>query len=340
MPSRNIAFLVLVSIWLLYACQPSAESTSEFKSESSGIQTSSTPISTIITQDFPVSSTPERSTSTQFTSTPLTLVKTPSSTLSPTAQTTPKPTYDPESWTELPVIPVLDERVKEIYLTGTALGNRPNAFSKVGDCGSTPSWFLGDFDRGPRFYNLGEYSYLQAVIDYYQGSFGRTSLAALAGYNTSSVLTPLWSNKEICANDESPLACEYRVHRPAIALITLGANDVYHLESFEPQLRKIIEFSIEQGVIPVLATKPDNLEKDHSINKTTAKLAYEYRIPLWNYWKAVQDLPNHGLQEDGVHITFAGNDFSNPLNMQAGWPVRNLTALQILYTLYTYLNSP
>lgn len=252
----------------------------------------------------------------------------------------PIPTLDPEDWMEWPIVPLLSDRIREIYRAGIASGNQPRAFSKVGDCGSTPSWFLGDFDRGPRFYNLGDYTYLQTVIDYYQGSFGRTSLAALAGYNTSSVLAPLWSNKEFCENGESPLACEYRLHRPIIALITLGANDVYHLESFEPQLRKIIEYSIQQGVIPVLATKPDNVEKDHRINKITAHLAAEYQIPLWNYWKAVQPLPNYGLQEDGVHITFAGNDFSNPLNLQAGWPVRNLTALQVLYALYTYLNPP
>jgi lysophospholipase L1-like esterase len=120
------------------------------------------------------------------------------------------------------------------------------------------------------------------------------------------------------------------VHKPAIAFITLGANDVFHLEGFEPQMRKIIEYSISQGVIPILSTKPDNIEKNHQINQTIARLAYEYQIPLWNYWKAVQALPDHGLQEDGVHITFKANQFENPDNLQAGWPVRNLTALQVL----------
>lgn len=254
---------------------------------------------------------------------------------SPSAQTSSQ--NIPSDWMQLPVIPEISQNAIQIYQHGLELGNRPNAFSKVGDCGSTPSWFLGDFDRGSRFYNLGKYTYLKKAIDYYHGSFDRTSLAALAGFNTSSVLTPLWSNKNYCGMDESPLECEYRIQRPVIALITLGANDVFHMDSFESQMRKIIEISIQHGIIPVLATKPDNVEGDHRINQIIAALAKEYDIPLWNYWLAVQPLPNHGLQEDGVHITFASNDFSNPLNLEAGWPIRNLTALQVLDALYNKL---
>jgi lysophospholipase L1-like esterase len=113
----------------------------------------------------------------------------------------------------------------------------------------------------------------------------------------------------------------------------LGANDVWHPEEFEPQMRKIIEFSIEKGVIPVLATKADDQEGNGSINATIARLALEYKIPLWNYWKAVQALPDKGLQEDGVHLTWGANNFDDPFAMENAWPVRNLTALQVLQAL-------
>ncbi|MCX8061127.1 MAG: SGNH/GDSL hydrolase family protein [Anaerolineales bacterium] len=340
MRSKVIVLIFLTTIGLLCSCQTTVTSPIQSPLGANPEQSLSSPTTTSDITPTILPTIPKSATLTPSPTQITPVTETSPSSNPPTPQPSPTSTFDPESWSEMPVIPHLSERVKEIFQSGLDMGNRPNAFSKVGDCGSTPSWFLGDFDRGHRFYTLGEYTHLQAVIDYYQGSFERTSLAALAGYNTSSVLTPLWSNKEFCRNDESPLACEYRIHRPTIALITLGANDVYHIESFEPQLRKIIEFSIEQGVIPVLATKPDNLEKDHRINRVTAQLAVEYQIPLWNYWRAVQPLPNHGLQEDGVHITFAANDFSNPMNMQAGWPIRNLTALQVLYALYTFLNSP
>lgn len=243
-------------------------------------------------------------------------------------------TPGPLDWQQMPVVPVIDEaqrqRLQEIYQRGLELGNNPQAFSKVGDCGSTPSWFLGDFDRGPRYYSLGEHTYLEPVIDYYQGSFARTSLAAKAGFTTASVLTPLWADRKQCEANESPLACEYRLHRPSIALITLGTNDIWHADEFEPQLREIIEYSIDQGVIPVLSTKADNLEGDGSLNAIIHRLAQEYQLPLWNYWLAVQPLPDGGLQDDGAHITFAGNRFDDPRAMEKGWPWRNLTALQVL----------
>jgi hypothetical protein len=227
----------------------------------------------------------------------------------------------------------------ETYLLGLELGNNPSAFAKIGDCGSTPAWFLGDFDRGPKFYRLGEYSALQPTIEYYSGSFGRTSLAAKEGFNVASVFTKLWANRSQCGADETPLACEYRVHRPSLALIMLGTNDVWHQERFEPQMRQLIEFSLQNGVIPVLSTKADNTEGDHAINATLARLAYDYELPLWNYWAAVQSLPNGGLQEDGAHITWAPNRFDDPIAMKKGWPVRNLTALQVLDLVRRSLNS-
>ena len=245
-------------------------------------------------------------------------------------QITPRPSLAPDAWTSLPIVPKVSPRVKEIYQHGLELGNNPQAFSKVGDCGSTPAWFLGDFDRGPRYFNLGAYQYLGAVIQVFQGSFARTSLAAKSGFNASSVFAPLWSDRKQCASDETPLACEYRLHRPAFAFITLGTNDAWHLDTFESQMRRIIEFSIQNGVVPILSTKADNEEGDGSINATIARLAYEYDIPLWNYWLAMQPLPDHGLQEDAAHITWGPNLFNDPKAMEKGWPVRNLTALQVL----------
>ncbi len=95
-------------------------------------------------------------------------------------------------------------------------------------------------------------------------------------------------------------------------------------------MRQIIEISIQNGVVPILATKPDDIEGDGRLNAAIARLAQEYELPLWNYWLAVQSLPGGGLQDDEVHITWAPNRFDDPQAMQKGWPVRNLTALQAL----------
>ena len=245
------------------------------------------------------------------------------------------------SWEELPVVPTLSARARQIYNAGIARGNNPQAFSKVGDCESRTTWFLWDFDqKSPDYYTLGEYTDLQAVIYYYAGSYERLSQAAKQGFTAASVMSPMWSDVEVCERNETPLACEYRQHRPAFVFITLGTNDGVRPETFEKNMRRVIDYSIEQGVVPILATKADNLEGDHSINATIASLAQEYDIPLWNFWRAVQDLPDQGLQEDGSHLTWAPNQFDDPSVMKKAWPLRNLTALQVLDSLLKGTQNP
>jgi len=75
----------------------------------------------------------------------------------------------------------------------------------------------------------------------------------------------------------------------------LGTNDVNHKATFEANLRKIIELSLAQGVLPVLTTKADNLEGDGAINLEIARLAYDYDLPLWNFWLSIRDLPGKGI---------------------------------------------
>ena len=257
----------------------------------------------------------------------------------PTETESPTPTLSPDGWKTLPVVPVVPPKVKDIYLRGLALGNNPHAFSKIGDCGSTPSWFLGDFDRGPTFYSLGEYTNLEPVIQEFQGSYARTSLAAKSGFNVSSILSPFWADGTQCLPNETPLACEVRVHKPMLAFVMLGTNDVYHLDSFEPGMRKLIEYLIENGIIPILSTKADNLEGNEVVNATIARLALEYEVPLLNYWQALQALPDQGLQPDKAHITYGSNRFDDPRMLETGWTVRNLTSLQALDRVWRAVKS-
>jgi hypothetical protein len=241
-------------------------------------------------------------------------------------------------WQLAPVIPEgLSNRAREIYADGLELGRDPRVFSKVGDCGGTPGWFLGPFDIGPNDYRLGEYKYLEEVIAYFQGSYGRASLAVHDGFNAASILSPIRADRDLCEGGENPLACELRLNNPSIALIMIGTNDVYHVDEFEGRMRQIIEYTIDQGVLPVLASKPDNIEGDQGINKIIYKLALEYELPFWNLWLAFQTLPDQGLQEDDAHITFAPSFFDNEYVMESGWPWRNLTALQVLDFLWREL---
>ena len=256
---------------------------------------------------------------------------------SSTSTSTPQPSASvelrlpPDRWQDRPVKPAtISPRIKEIYRRGLDLGNNPHAFSKIGDGGAATVWFLADFDLGSEFYKLGPYSSLQGVIDYFQGSFGRTSVAAGSGFNTTILLDPAFADNKICEAVETPLDCELRQQRPSFAFFSLGTNQAWYPDLFASELRIIIERLLERGVIPILSTKADNREGNQRINQIIASLAYEYDLPLWNFWKAVQPLPNHGLQADLEHLTWAGPFFDDPARMENAWPWRNLTALQVL----------
>jgi hypothetical protein len=240
---------------------------------------------------------------------------------------------DPLDWQNWPIIPILSERMLAVYQDGLALGNNPQAFSKVGDGQISTMWFLTEFDLGSQYYDLGSYTRLLPTIKYFLGSFGNKSQAARGSFNTTRILDPTLADPRFCKPGETPLACELHLHRPSFALISLGTNQVWSPDILERELRQIIEVLLAHGVVPVLSTKADNLEGDYRINAIIAGLAAEYEVPLWNFWRAVQLLPEHGLQGDLEHLTYAPNHFADPVTMKYAWPVRNLTALQVLSAL-------
>ena len=134
------------------------------------------------------------------------------------------------------------------------------------------------------------------------------------------------------------MSCELRLNKPSLVLISMETwwAKKPALE-YEKYMRQILDLVIAQKALPILATKADNLEGDFSINATLASLAYEYDIPLWNFWKAVQPLPGGGLTEDGFHLSHDSlrpddplfyQRLSDPAAWNYGWTVRNVTALQ------------
>jgi uncharacterized protein YraI len=241
-------------------------------------------------------------------------------------------TYAPDAYypASEPVIPLVTPAARDIYLRGQQQGNNPRHFSKIGDCQSIPAYFLGAFDYGPKAYSLGPYAALSETVDNFAGSFARDSVAASPGFNVASVWVPLWSDPKRCLVNESPVECEFRLWRPSYALITMETWWNGSPGGYEKYLRRIIEFSIAHGAVPILATKADNYEGDGSLNRVIVSLAHEYGVPLWNFWAAAQPLPAHGLTSDGFHLTYERPYFDDPARMEKAWPWRNLTALQAL----------
>src|SRR6266545_6506385 len=161
MMKRLIGFLIFIVI--VSACS--------FEMES---QTTPVPLSltTAVITEHPLTATSSETINNTLLSVPVT----------PAVILTPSPDF----WVNLPVVPInLSDRVRRIYQRGLEMGNDPRAFSKVGDCHSTNPYFLADYDLGTDTYDLGDYAYLQPAIDYFAGSFSRTSLAAKKGLSTA-----------------------------------------------------------------------------------------------------------------------------------------------------------
>jgi hypothetical protein len=228
--------------------------------------------------------------------------------------------------------------MREIFATGQALGRNPRAFSKAGDSTIESPYFLGRFDSSP--YHLGDYRFLQSVIDHLKGSYGRKSMAVRIGQHSWTLLNPAWADKQQCNADESPLACEFRLNNPSAVLLRLGANDAGVPKLFDKNMRAVVDYTIEQGIIPVLSTKPDQREGTEKINEIVRKIAADYRLPLWDFARVAETLPGRGLGPDGVHMTgFYQHDYTLPQAFQRGHGVQNLTALIVLDQIWQVLDE-
>lgn len=236
---------------------------------------------------------------------------------------------------------VTRQNVRTIYRRGQALGRNAHAFSKLGDSGAFTGHYLTRFDYPPH-YTLGDYAYLQPVIDHYKDSFERYGVAVVVGISSWHVLDPARTNLTWCAPEEHMLACEIRLHNPSILFIRLGTNDASSAEVLARNLQRIIAFTVEQGVIPILATKADRFEEAYNQNNEAIRhVAADFHIPLWDFDRVASTLPNHGLMADQVHLTHADrNDYTDPDTFSKGYPMNDLTALFVLKTMLETVREP
>ena len=241
----------------------------------------------------------------------------------------------------------ITQHSRDLYLYGQSLGNHANVFAKIGDSITVAPQFLTPIGYGA--YNLRDYSSLQDALNFFGAGqartgnpFVNTSLAAKGGWSSFSLVGGSTSDKTYCRTNESPVQCELRLNRPAIALILIGTNDLTSsaAEGYQANLRRIVADCVSQGVIPVLSTLPPFLRAGYEgrvaeFNGYIVAIAQENDLPVWNFWRALQGLPNQGLGSDGVHPSVAPDaaDFT-PANLQYGNTVRNLTALQLLDALW------
>ena len=223
-------------------------------------------------------------------------------------------------WREWNVVPELSYKAKEILHSAFAESNLiPDVFSKVGDCQFTTGTFLAGYVNG--VYPIP--AEMEPTVLFFRDGMLQDSITAENGLGISSILNPMFGlaagNTE-CTSNETPLDCELRVRQPMFVLIAMGTNWSPHAEiSYEKYLRQVVDRILETGALPILSTKADNIEGDWKLNEVTAQVAYDYDLPLVNVWRAVQFLPNHGL-ESPKNIYLTGN----------GWLARNDAWLRTL----------
>jgi hypothetical protein len=260
----------------------------------------------------------------------------------PVPDSSPTATHSPDSWKGMPIVPDIPESMVEIFQRGLARGRDPNRFSKIGDCQNIVTYFLAAFDN-PNEYLLGsDYAYLQSTIDHFSGSWSRQSLAVKSGMNVAAVQNPFWTltpRPDECNKGETPLVCEIRVNNPSIVIISMEESWSGDIGKYDSYMRKIVEYVLSQDVVPILATRAEEPDPKVTINNAVARIAYDYQVPLWNFWAAAYPLPAHGLTTDEFHLTWAAPFFDDPERMKMAWPWRNLTALQVIDAVYRALNG-
>lgn len=288
---------------------------------------------------------------------------TPSSTPSPTPSVTPSPTPAPTQ-TPLPTptstptpqptpqfvngvssddFIIMDDEtrlhIREIYLDGQAKGRDPRTLSRIGASIIETDQFLVRFGTGD--YDLGPYTHLQPVVDFFGPSLERFGVGIRRGLTAWMVVDPSRADKSQCEPDEFMVACELRLNNPSVLIIVLGTNDIGAIERFEESMRQIIEYALAEGVIPILTSKADRYEgRDNRNNELIHQLADEYHIPLWDFDVVAETLPGKGLARDNVHLTFLYEfDFNQPDSLQRGYGLYNITALMVLDEVWREMKS-
>ena len=220
-------------------------------------------------------------------------------------------------------------------------------FSKIGDSLTAVPYVMYPIGWG-RFNLHGRAAALLPVAEYFRqtvvrdnnNAFINNSLAAYGGWTTADVLNPAKADPAQCFTGETPLHCEYRHTKPAIALILLGTNDVsaQSADAYRANMTRIVADSLEAGVIPVLSTIPPRMQFEgqvNDLNRILVEIATEYGVPISDYAAAMKLLPNYGLSEDGVHPSWPTGDpvlsadFS-ATNLNFGYTLRNLMILESL----------
>jgi hypothetical protein len=244
------------------------------------------------------------------------------------------------------------EQVQAIFQRGQELGNHPDVFIKIGDSNTANGDFFRPFGLSRRYCDYGAYQYLQETVNYFatpprtgsSNSFESPNFTVVKGLTGAALLDSFWATDPTCEANESLLACEQRIVKPAFSVMMIGLMDLeyYDVASFELYLDQVIAESVAAGVIPIQTTftvLPDYIspelplwEKSLDYNLAILEVAERYGTPVIHLWRALQTLPDYGIGPDRTHLKAAVGEFCSFTGAELlyGGTMRNLLSLQAL----------
>jgi hypothetical protein len=217
-------------------------------------------------------------------------------------------------------------------------------FAKVGDSITAMPSFATCFDHD---YTLAGHADLEPTRAYFAAGnaagtspYGRTSIAATGGWQTSDVL----------AGAPCPLEKEETALWPAAALVLLGTNDNRYGRSplaFGQDLWTIVDDMIADGTIPILSTippvngDPGTDGRVPLFNLIVRAIAQGRQVPLVDLHDELVPLPDRGISSDGLHPSVGPTSACDltSAGLQYGFNVRNLISLEALDRLRAALDG-
>lgn len=222
-----------------------------------------------------------------------------------------------------PITPALVERLQALA------AHSPDVFAKVGDSITASDDFFDCFDGGA--VELGSHGSLASTIAYFDGSFERTSLAAVGGTTSQDAMT----------GAPCPLDQELDAIDPRYAVVLFGTNEVRYgwaVDAYGVALWNLVDRISARGTIPILSTMSANVgypEADARIptfNRVVRAIAQGYGIPLIDLHLALEPLPGRGISGDGLHPSTAPSGACRLTadGLSYGYNMRNLISVEAL----------
>lgn len=231
--------------------------------------------------------------------------------------------------------PITDSMVTRLQAIASS-PSQANVFAKVGDSITVAASFLACFDGGT--VDFAGRSDLSSTVSYFMSGnaagtppFDRNSLAAKGGTTARDAMT----------GSPTPLDQELSAITPRVAIVMFGTNEArfdWTIDEFGTHLWNLIDATIASGVVPIMSTISANTgypaadARIPTFNRVVRAIAQGRGVPLVDFHRELDPLPDRGISSDGIHPTVSpsGGCVLSSAGLQYGYNIRNLITLEAL----------